>query len=389
MNIDDRIERRLRSAGDSEIVRDFDVLSPVVHVDNPTGRGSGLEQLLDALDPAFAGSRPPDIYVHGPKGTGKSAVVSVLIDRLAAHGGRQADIIHTTTRATGSILPDAVYVDARSAGSAFRIYRSVLGQLSDEPVPEQGVKTDTLRERLGRRASQRTEGIVVAVDHVGEPETHDLDTVLEILGEASNRIACLAIGRQPPTELDATVEKTVSFGPYRHHTLVDILTARTSEALTRDVLTHEQIREVAEWAEGDAHDALSAVFGAAVTAEEAGHDTVETDDLDAGVGAVPRPSVALGRVLRLPANRQRLLRELISLDEQDNRSVAATTEAIAESERIDLSESTIKRILYELADSGYLERKRLETQSGRGRPPSRIEPRFPTAVFGRLFDAEQ
>jgi len=73
----------------------------------------------------------------------------------------------------------------------------------------------------------------------------------------------------------------------------------------RDALTHDQIREVSEWADGDAHDARAAVTGAAITAERAGASTVRPEDLDEGIEAVPRPSVALGRVLALSESRRR------------------------------------------------------------------------------------
>jgi hypothetical protein len=53
MEIEARIRRRQRRSGEPRIVQDYDALSPVVHVEEPSGRGPVLEQLLDHLDPIF------------------------------------------------------------------------------------------------------------------------------------------------------------------------------------------------------------------------------------------------------------------------------------------------------------------------------------------------
>ena len=80
------------------------------------------------------------------------------------------------------------------------------------------------------------------------------------------------------------------------------------------------------------------------------------------------------------------MRELLAIDDEDRESVTATTDAIAAAPDIDLSAGTVKRFLYELAETGIVERVTVERQSGHGRPPSRLEPRFPTLVFERLYD---
>ncbi|WP_141212506.1 AAA family ATPase, partial [Halorubrum sp. Hd13] len=145
MNIDDRIERRLGYDAGAGVLVDLDAVSPVSHVDSPTGRGPVFERLLDVFSPAFSGTLPPSAYVHGPKGSGKSAVVSALFDRLASHSGpRRA--IQTTTRAVEPTLPGFVYVDARRGSTRFRLYHDVLSTIGDDPVPEHGIGTDELAD---------------------------------------------------------------------------------------------------------------------------------------------------------------------------------------------------------------------------------------------------
>ena len=383
MNIDDRIERRLGYEAGTSILADPEALSPVVHADSPVGRGPVIEQLLDAFESAFSGSLPPSVYVYGPKGSGKSAVVSALFDRLATHSGpRQA--IQTSTRAVQPTVPSFVYVDARTASTRFQLYRAVLAAITDEPVPDHGIGTDELAATL-RDAIRTGPDLVVAVDHTDEPGTPQAATLVGWLTDVGRNIVPTCIGRDHPDAVEWDAERTVEFAKYRRHVLVELLTSRCSTGLGRDALSHGQIREIAEWAAGDAHDALAVVLGAAINAERAGASTVRSRDIGAGIEGVPRPCASLGRVLALPESRQRLLYELIDLSEADRSTVSAATENIAARPGVDLSASTVRRILYELADAAVLERVTVRRSDGKGRPPSRLAPRFPTAVFRELF----
>jgi len=168
-----------------------------------------------------------------------------------------------------------------------------------------------------------------------------------------------------------------------------VLTARASDGLAQGAISHEQIRRIAEWAEGDAHDALSALFSAAELAESSGADRIRERDLTDGMDAVPRPSAPLGRVHTLPENRQLVLRRLLNLQESTTESVTATADAITDASGVDLSSGTVERFLYELAEEGIVQRVQVSQTSGAGRPPSRLEPCFPTLVFRRLYDLRE
>jgi Cdc6-like AAA superfamily ATPase len=383
MNLTERIRRRRESSGDTPLVRDYDAISPVSHVPEPTGRGPILERLLDALDPVFDGDLPPEAYVWGPAGTGKSAIVTALFDHLSTQVTGSSTVIHTATRAdTGGDLA-FVYVDARTADSPFGLYRAVLDALVDEQVPTRGVGTDRLRDRLARELAGGC-AVVVAVDHVGEPATPNLETVADHFSPLA-RLSWVALGRTEPAAVQASLPaECIEIPAYRRHALAHVLTSRASAGLADRAIEHEGIREIADWADGDAHDALAALFGAADRAAAAGRPRIAAADREAAIADVPRPTCALGRVVALPDNRQRVLRVLVDLDDEERASVDAATDAITS--RVDLSAGTVKRFLYELAETGVLERVRSDASGDHGRPPSRVEPRFPTAVFRRLHD---
>lgn len=385
MNIEERIARRQRTDHEPRLVRESDALNPIAHPTEPTGRGLVIEQLLDLLDPAFDGRPPADCYVWGPKGTGKSAVIRALFSQLDRLVGRSTGRIYTTTRARPTADVAFVYVDGRQAKTGFALIHAVLNSLSNDPVPKQGLSATTIRSRLDDRLDPDSQHVVVAVDHVEEPETLSIETVCEQFDPFGDSLATVLCGHPKPGEAATDClnsPQTVRFAPYRPHTLVEILTSRQTDGLLRAAVTHEQLRELANWADGDAHDALAALFSAGLIADRNDHEGIDAADLDAGMAAVPRPSASLGRVLALPESRQQLLCRLIDLPETSRNSVSAAADAITD-ERIDLSRATIERVLYELAEAGIVRRVKLDAERS-GRPPSRLEPRFPTLVFGHL-----
>ena len=391
MDIDARIQRRQRQDDRPRLIRDYDSLSPVEHVDEPSGRGPVLEQLLDHLDPVFEGSLPPNAYVHGGFGAGKSATVTALFEHLEQLSTETRSVIHTSTRAAPPTFPEFVYVDMRETTSEFAFYHDVLDGIVDEAVPEHGISTGELRERLHALLGTSRTGAVMAVDHVGDPEGIDTSDLIDLFAGLPSNVSWLAVGRADPDETSLTTYTATSIriGRYRRQVLVDVLMARASAGLAQGALDHDLARRIADWAEGNAHDALTALFVAADRANQAGRSRLTERDLTEAIEEIPRPSVSLGRVLALPANKQLVLRHLVDLDPEDRVSVTATTEAISSRPGVDLSPGTVKRYLYEMAEIAIVERVQSERHNGKGRPPSRVELRFPPTAFRRLYDLQQ
>ena len=384
MDIDERIRRRRRHRNeDSLLVHDYEALSPVAHLDEPSSCGPVVERLLDHLDPVFDGRLPPNAYVHGPFGSGKTAVVTALFGHLEQLSMETQSVIYTSTRADSPTAPGFVYVDLRETSSDFAFYHSVLDALVDDPVPEHGIGTDEISERLHDLLGQRRTGVVVAVDHVDAS-----GGLVDVLAGLPSNASWLAVGRATPAEtaLSEYTARTIPVERYQREILVDVLMTRASEALAQQALDHELARQLAGWADGDAHDALAALFVAADRANRADRDRLVEADVAAAYEEVPRPSVSLGRVFALPPNKQLVLRVLVDLPPEDRRSVTATTEAISAEPTVNLSAGTVKRYLYEMAESGVVERVQSEDRTGKGRPPSRVELRFPPTAFRRLYD---
>jgi len=391
MDIDARIKRRQRRTDGRRLVEDYESLSPVDHVEEPSDRGPTLERLLDHLDPVFDGQLPGNAYVSGPFGAGKSAVLTALFSHLDQLSTETRSIIHTSTRAATPTSPAFAYVDLRETTSEFAFYHGVLDALAEESVPDHGISTAQLRERLHDLLGGSRTGVVVVVDHVGEPEGTGDEQLVDLFAGLPSNVSWLAVGRRDPedvllTEYTAT---EIRVDRYRRQTLVDLLMTRASLGLTRQGLDHELARRIAEWADGNAHDAMAVLFVGAARATEDGRSRLTEADVTAAIEEVPRDSVSLGRVLALPENKQLVLRELVDLDPEDRASVTATTEAIGAVPAVDLSPGTVKRYLYEMAEVGVVERVQSEVTNEQGRPPSRVELRFSPTAFRRLYDLRQ
>jgi len=391
MDIDERIKRRRRRDDSPRLIREYEALSPVAHIDEPSDRGPVFEELLDHLDPVFDGRLPPNAYVYGPPGSGKSAIVTALFTRLSRLSTGTRSVIHTSTRAATPAAPEFVYVDRRETTSEFAFYHDVLDGLVDESVPEHGVSTEELRSRLHDHLGNARSGVVVAVDHVDGSERSGTDDLVGLFAGLPSNVSWLGVGRHDPGET-AIAEYTatsIHVDSYQRQMLVDVLMTRASGGLAQQALDHDLARRIADWADGNAHDALAALFVAADRAQEAGNDRLTGPNVDAAIGEIPRPCVSLGRVLALPSNKQLVLRALVDLDPADRESVTATTAAISSATAVDLSAGTVKRFLYEMAEDGIVERVASDAHEGKGRPPSRIELRFPPSAFRRLYDLQQ
>jgi len=387
MNLDARINRRHHDT--AALVLDAELVSPVTHVAEPVGRGPTFETLLDYLDPVLDGQLPPNAYLWGPAGAGKSAAVTALFAHLQRRRSQRGAIVHTAgcDRSDRERRQSFVYVDARTATTDFALYHAILDGIVDDSVPTQGVRTDTLRDQLRDALAPSSRRAVVAVDHVGEPDTCSLSALAETLAPLDDGLAWLGIGRAPPTDLDSVPPvRRFEVPGYATETLTDIVASRAMAGLDARAVTHRQCRAVAAWAKGNAHDALAALFVAADRASERGRSRVDDADVARARESVPRPCVPLAQVLTLPPNRQRVLYALLDVAPDDCASVEETAAAIAPD--VDLSAGTVKRYLYEFADDGVVERVRTDGSTS-GRPPSRVEPRFPTLVFRRLHERRE
>ncbi|MBX0296449.1 Cdc6/Cdc18 family protein [Haloarcula nitratireducens] len=387
MNLEERIRRRQRREDGPALVREYETLSPAAHVENPVGRGPTIERVLNHFDPIFEGRTPSNLYLHGPAGSGKSAVVTALWRKIDQLPTETQPVVHTSTRVQRRSSPTFVYLDGRRIDSEFAFYHALLTAVESDSVPSSGVRTSTLRDRLRDRWQTADSSVVVAVDHLDDGDGPST-AVLDHFESLPEYVCWLGVGRATPeaTAVGDRVGDAIRLDAYHLQQLVDVLSARASAAMSERALGHQQARAIAEWADGDAHHALAALFVAADRADSRERTRLTDEDVRVATERLSTDAAPLARVLELPDNRQVVLRELVDADATARSSVAAAAEAAAASLPGSLSERSIERFIYEMAETGVLERAEAVAGTGHGRRPSRVEARFHVPVFRRLYD---
>ena len=195
MDIDNRIKRRLRQNDGASLVTDYTVLSPATHIADPVDRGSIVEQILTHFDPAFEGEIPEPLYLSGPTGSGKSAIVTAMFRKLSEIPSETRPVIHTSTRVEPSQQPVFSYIDSRHVDTEFAFFRTILDRVTADTIPKRGVSTTTLRDEL-REWSKEGPPVVVAVDHLDDHEqTLTLEQVVDWLEPFSETVGLVGIGR--------------------------------------------------------------------------------------------------------------------------------------------------------------------------------------------------
>lgn len=382
MDLADRIARRRNRQLGDRLVVDWDALNPAVHLPEPVGRAALFEDILDAIEPVFDEVHPPNVYLWGPAGSGKSAIVTGLMAALRSELTGAQQMFTATRGESESTDFRFAYLDTRHATSPFKLYQGLLDAIRDEPVPHRGVGTVDLREGI-RSDLAGCAGLLVAVDHLGEPDTPTVEDLVRYF-EPFERLSWIAVGRTSPEQLPMPIPPAHVHVPAYSYELVDILTVRGSRGLSRNI-THAHARELTDWAGGNAHDALAAFFIAAATAESEGEPRISHDAISNGMEAVPDNGVPIGRVLARSDTERRVLRDLLELPL--DRDVAITTEADDIAADSDLTSGTVKRLLYELAQVGILERVELSVGGQMvGRQPSMVLPNFSSTLFEHLDD---
>lgn len=369
MELWERVDRRI-SDDRNRLLVDEAALNPAIHPEQPTGHGASAERLLDVLEPAFDGSLPPSCRVYGPPGSGKSVLVSSLFRLLRERFSPSDAPIVTTTRTAVVPRTEFVYVDARGS-STFDVLRDLLDALTVEPTPKRGIGFDELERRVAD-AMTTAERTVFALDHVDESHVEAIRSRLP----ANASLATITVGRRPLEGVDNTVRVPA----YSTETLLDILFARASTALASNGFEYALVREIGDWAAGDATRALTALYAAAIFAERDGATSVGTEHVDEAVETTPDRCVHVETLTSLHDSKRIVLDRFVELGLT---STGIDDTAVTLAADVDLSAETVKRHLYELAQRGVFERVRTDG-TGVGRPSTRLVPRFSPVVYRRI-----
>jgi len=239
-------------------------------------REEHIRHLGEILAPTLQGSRSSNVFIYGKTGTGKTAVVRYVLDRLIRKG-----------QEVGSSV-EGCYVNCRIAGTDYR----VLSQLCEAVgvfVPFTGLAVGEVFDRFKAALASKRILLTVVLDEVdalvkaqGDDVLYELTRVNE--GLKAGQVMVIGISNDlrfkeflDPRVLSSLSEEEVVFRPYAAPELRDILLERAGLAFLDGVLTEGVVNLCAamDAAEhGDARRALDLLRVAGELAEREGKNRV-------------------------------------------------------------------------------------------------------------------
>jgi cell division control protein 6 len=228
------------------------------------------------MAPVLYGSRCSNIFVYGKTGTGKTAVVKYVLNRLS-------DKAHEL----GAPV-NVCYLNCRLAGTEYRILSSMCSALNLE-VPFTGLAIGEVFDRFKIAINERNILFIVVLDEIdalikkrGDVLLYELTRINEDL--RYSKLSVLGISNDlrfkellEPRVLSSLSEEETVFKPYDASELKDILWQRSQTAFHDGVLSKGAVSLCAALAaaeHGDARRALDLLRVAGELAERKGDEII-------------------------------------------------------------------------------------------------------------------
>ncbi|MFA1612529.1 orc1/cdc6 family replication initiation protein [Halobellus rubicundus] len=302
------IEDMLLEFDDEEgLIRDRSLLDPnyVVEEDRIVGRDEQLQEVTKMLRVALGDNRPPNLFLYGPSGTGKSLITKAVcnnISRICDSRDIQFGTIEVNCQDLDT-LGVAVYELVQQAADEANV---------DIQVPKHGVATKEKWDELYRIVNENFDSVVFVLDELDmlvgrrdkqEPAFSRLLYQLSRAGannELSAHVSVVAISNDTKM-MDAVGSRAVSsftpedvhFDDYDANQLQSIL-RRREDAFYEDVVDDDVIPLAAAFAaqtHGDARKAIDLIRVAGELAEREGDTRVREEHVRAAQAKVEKNRV--------------------------------------------------------------------------------------------------
>jgi cell division control protein 6 len=289
------------------VIRERSLLNPnhVVEEDRIVGRDEQLRNVTKMLRVALGGSRPPNLFLYGPSGTGKSLItraVCTKIQDICASRDIQFGTINVNCQDLDT-LGTAVYELAEAAATEAD---------TDVQVPKHGVATKEKWNEFYRIIDEHFDSIVLVLDEldmlVGRRDKqdpafsrlvynlsragteHDLSTHVSVVAISNNTKLLESLGSRAQSSF---TPEEVHFDDYDANQLQAIL-RRRQDAFYDGTLTEDVIPLASAFAaqtHGDARKAIDLIRVAGELAERQGDPQVTEDHVRAAQDEVEKNRV--------------------------------------------------------------------------------------------------
>jgi cell division control protein 6 len=278
-------------------------------------RESQLQTLQYALRPAVRGSRPLNVMVRGPPGTGKTTAVQKLYGELGGQPGVRT-----------------VRVNCQVDSTRYAVFSRVFEEIFEYEPPSSGISFKKLFGQVAERIADEDEVLVVALDDVNYLfyEGEASDTLYSLLraheAHEGARVGVIVVSSDLDLdvieELDGRVQSVFRpeeayFPAYDLGEIVDILRDRVEVGFREGAVSTTVLDKVAELTAdtGDLRVGIDVLRRAGLHAESRASRTVEPEDVDAVYEKAKH--IHLSRSLSALAENERALVETVANHDGD------------------------------------------------------------------------
>ncbi|MEM2150981.1 MAG: ORC1-type DNA replication protein, partial [Candidatus Bathyarchaeia archaeon] len=307
----------------SRIFKNREVLRHDYVPDNLPHRREEILRLGEITAPALRGSPCSNVFIYGKTGTGKTAVVKFVLNKLA----QKAEEVGSPVK--------VCFVNCRLAGTEYRVLAALCSSINVK-VPFTGLAVGEIFDRFKRNLESQSIIFIVALDEIdalvkirGDALLYELTRINESLKQSKVSIVGISNDLKFKDFLDPRVLSTLSeeemvFKPYTANELQDILMERAKMAFYDGVLSEGALKLCAALAaseHGDARRALDLLRVAGEIAERRGDKRIVEEHVREAQERIEHDQV-YESIKSLPTHSKIVLLSVFFLNKIDpNRSV--------------------------------------------------------------------
>ncbi|MFC6719537.1 ORC1-type DNA replication protein [Natrialbaceae archaeon GCM10025810] len=341
-------------------------------------RESQTRNLTYALRPAVRGSRPLNVLVRGPPGTGKTTAIQKLFDEI----GAQTSDVRT------------IRVNCQVNATRYSVFSRLFEGTFDYEPPSSGISFKKLFGQIAEKLVEEDRVLVVALDDVNYLfyENEASDTLYSLLRAHEEypgaKIGVIVVSSDPTLtvidELDSRVQSVfrpedVYFPVYDQPEIVDILAERVERGFHDGVISRDTLEYVGDLTaeSGDLRVGIDLLRRAGLNAEMRASRAVEREDVEKAYET--SKYVSLSQSLSSLSDSERALLEVIAT--HDGEQAGEVYEVFRE--ETDLGYTRYSEIVNKLDQLGLIDAEYAEID-GRGRSRSLTLAYEKEAVLDRL-----
>jgi len=264
--VDDKLDVIFSRFKNAKIYANREILLPDYVPEELPHRDNQIIELATVLAPALSGSKPPNVFIYGLTGTGKTAVTKYVLRKLVV-------------KAEGTVL--TAYINCRQSNTNYRVLAELSSSVG-KPVPFTGLSTAEVLNRFIRGLERQAKIMIAVLDEIDWLVKSSGDSVLYHLTRLNSelkrsRLSVIGITNDlrfmeyiDPRIKSGLGEEELVFPPYTNKELEDILRKRAEKAFRKGAIEDGVIplcAAIAAKQNGDCRLALDLLLKAADLAE--------------------------------------------------------------------------------------------------------------------------